>query len=534
MNNKRETPKNRGVVDGMAETIQKTFESFDVPVEITVKQDGYRNYRFLLKVLKPVRMRVMKSFEDDLRYALGCDYVDIEAPIRGLKLVGINIPKKDKPPAPLWSDAIKSKELIKDAILAIPLGLSEMKEHCMFDITVAPHLLIAGASGSGKSGLLHSLLNSYIAKFSPDQLRFILIDTRQVELSRYNEVPHLLTSVITEERKAVLALKWLTKEMQRRFEVLEKWGMRDIHQYHEKILGKHGTSDDIELMPFIIVTIDEIADMMATYAKEVEGAIVPLAQMSRAVGIHVVIATQRPSVNVVTGLMKANIPTRIALQVASNVDSRMILDMTGAEKLSGPGDMLFVTPDSAIPPHLQSFYISDDEIESNIKIAIKKHGVFFDVQNKNLTDESFTESGIDDDAYKEAENLVITSGKASTSFLQRRLGLGYARAARVMDMLESNRIISAGQGASPRKVLMTPELREPRFHAEFQDDIGFKAAKDLVMKTGEASVISLHKQLGFSPARAVLMMDALEFFKIIGPAHGVRPRMVLLKTIKKK
>jgi S-DNA-T family DNA segregation ATPase FtsK/SpoIIIE len=348
-----------------------------------------------------------------------------------------------------------------------------------------PHVLVAGATGAGKSVTMHTIITSLLYRNSPEQLRFIMVDPKRVELTMYNGIPHLLTPVVTEAKKAILTLKWATKEMDRRYDILQEEKCRDIGSYHKNVLqpalekyekqkaaGKFGEGEEPELpelMPYIVVIIDELADLMSAYPRELESAIVRLAQMSRAVGIHLMIATQRPSVNVITGLIKANVPARIALQVASQIDSRTILDMSGAENLLGAGDMLFLSAELPKPIRLQSAFISENEVKSVVKF-LKDHydgtlgdeiNVTTNTDNKNMffggiPDEALTmgEDGEDDEKYEEAKDAILETGKASTSFLQRRLGLGYARAARMMDLLERRGVIGPGDGAKPRDILI--------------------------------------------------------------------------------
>jgi S-DNA-T family DNA segregation ATPase FtsK/SpoIIIE len=359
------------------------------------------------------------------------------------------------------------------------------------NIAKMPHVLVAGTTGSGKSVTMHTIITSLLYRNSPEQLRFIMVDPKRVELTLYNGIPHLLTPVITEAKKAILTLKWATKEMDRRYDVLQEHKVRDIGSYHKTILqpalekyekekaaGKVVEGEDPELpelMPYIIVIIDELADLMSAYPRELESAIVRLAQMSRAVGIHLMIATQRPSVNVITGLIKANIPARIALQVASQIDSRTILDTSGAENLLGAGDMLYLSSEMPKPIRLQSAFISENEVKSVVKF-LKDHyngtlgdeiNVTKDTENRNaffggIPEEAISgdSDGEEDDKYDAAKEIVMREGKASTSFLQRRLGLGYARAARIMDILEEKGVIGPGEGAKPRTVLMRDDKSE--------------------------------------------------------------------------
>jgi S-DNA-T family DNA segregation ATPase FtsK/SpoIIIE len=375
--------------------------------------------------------------------------------------------------------------------LYVPLGKGISGLPQFMNIAKMPHVLVAGTTGSGKSVTMHTIITSLLYRNSPEQLRFIMVDPKRVELTLYNGIPHLLTPVITEAKKAILTLKWATKEMDRRYDVLQEHKVRDIGSYHKTILqpalekyekekaaGKVVEGEDPELpelMPYIIVIIDELADLMSAYPRELESAIVRLAQMSRAVGIHLMIATQRPSVNVITGLIKANIPARIALQVASQIDSRTILDTSGAENLLGAGDMLYLSSEMPKPIRLQSAFISENEVKSVVKF-LKDHyngtlgdeiNVTKDTENRNaffggIPEEAISgdSDGEEDDKYDAAKEIVMREGKASTSFLQRRLGLGYARAARIMDILEEKGVIGPGEGAKPRTVLMRDDKSE--------------------------------------------------------------------------
>ncbi len=345
-----------------------------------------------------------------------------------------------------------------------------------------PHLLVAGTTGSGKSVTIHALITSLLFRNSAESLRFIMIDPKRVELTQYNKIPHLLTPVITDAKKAILSLKWAAKEMDRRYNLLEKNSVRDISSYHKNIVTpalekrkKNPSTDpeeeNIDPMPYIVIFIDELADIMQAYPRELESGIVRLAQMSRAVGIHLVLSTQRPSVNVITGLIKANVPSRIALQVASQIDSRTIIDMRGAEELLGAGDMLYLSAEMSTPRRIQSAYITENETKKLVQYLIDNMDSL--PQEIAMTGESVTnstpdpifsssgDSGFgsdaddeeDDDLYEEAKKTVIEAGKASTSYIQRKLRVGYARAARLMDILEERGVIGPADGAKPREVL---------------------------------------------------------------------------------
>ena len=337
-------------------------------------------------------------------------------------------------------------------------------------------MLIAGATGSGKSVTIHAIIASLLYKNSADNLKFIMIDPKRVELTMYNKIPHLLTPVITDAKKAILSLKWAAKEMERRYNILEKNGIRDIGSYHKNILkpilekrkndGFIEGEEAPETMPYIVIILDELADIMQAYPRELESGIVKLAQMSRAVGIHLIISTQRPSVNVITGLIKANVPARIALQVASQIDSRTILDMRGAEELLGAGDMLFLSGETPTPVRIQSAYVTEGETKKLVKYLIDSTDSlpqeisFNGDQGASPTPDAVFSSSFgnsddedEDDLYDEAKQLVIEAGKASTSYIQRKLRVGYARAARLMDILEDRGVIGPADGAKPREIL---------------------------------------------------------------------------------
>ena len=343
---------------------------------------------------------------------------------------------------------------LKGDNLVFGLGRDVKGEAVFVNLGSMPHLLIAGSTGTGKSVSIHVLLTSLLYKNTPDMLRLLLIDPKRVELSLYRDIPHLMHPVITDAKKTIMALRWLVSEMERRYEVLSDSQSRDLASYNA------GSEDKL---PFIVIVIDELADLMAAYQREIESSIVRLAQMARAVGIHLVVSTQRPSVEVITGLIKANITSRVAFQVASQVDSRTILDGAGAEKLLGNGDMLYLSGDTAKPRRIQGAFISEKEVK---KVAdfIRKQGVasYADelteevLENKLLDDDE----DIDDELYEQAYATIIEAQKASASYLQRRLRVGYARAARLLDMLEQRGVIGRGEGAKPREILITKNEKE--------------------------------------------------------------------------
>lgn len=458
MKNDTHTGRGREVLDEMTKKIEQTFKAFDVAIKIVKAIDGLRHYHFHLKTLKPVRMRTIELFEPDLRYALSSDKIVIQAPMPDEALIGITVPKKNVVPMLPWSKVVASEEFSEVGDLVVPIGQNEFGEEWYSDIRRMPHLLIGGSTGSGKSMLLDSIINSLILKHGSERLRFIFVDPKRWGLVQYNEIPHLLTPVITDAKKVIIALKWCIKEMERRLDIFQEYLCQNISSYHETVYEnpKHKKSKP-EPLPYIVVIIDELSDLMACYPKELESSIVRLVQMSRMVGIYLILSTQRPSVNVVTGLMKANIPSRIAFQVTSQIDSRTILDQNGAEKLLGNGDMLYLSLESVYPMRIQGYYISQEDILKNIKNVIKKHGTEKD--RETLILDPFHQVGDivyvdgEDDLYEDIKNEVIRAGKASTSFIQRKFRIGYSRAAGLMDMLEEQGIIGPAEGSTPRKVI---------------------------------------------------------------------------------
>ena len=466
-----------GDIKANANVIKRTLANFGIQVEMDEVSIGPSVTRYSLKPAQGVKLSRIVSLQNDLSLALAAKSIRIEAPIPGKSLVGIEIPNSTKTKIGLGS-ILKDDEFIKSPKpLFFAIGRGVTGASYFSDLAKMPHLLIAGATGSGKSVTIHSIITSLLYRNSPELMKFIMIDPKRVELTMYNKIPHLLTPVITDPKKTILSLKWAGKEMSRRYDILESHGVRDIASYHKNILEPAlkiaKDNPDIEIpekMPYIVVVIDELADIMQTYPRELEAGIVRLAQMSRAVGIHLIISTQRPSVNVITGLIKANVPARIALQVASQIDSRTIIDMPGAEKLLGAGDMLYMGGDISQPVRVQSPFISEEEVKSVVKYLAKNHEYsdatdgnieFEKEENRNheifdsmsIVDDEDADGDGEDDLYDEAKEIVISAGKASTSYLQRKLRIGYSRAARIMDILENKGVIGPSDGAKPREVL---------------------------------------------------------------------------------
>ncbi len=450
---------NVGDIKANSNIIKRTLANFGIDVEMDEVTIGPTVTRYALKPAQGVKLARIVSLQQDLSLSLAAHPIRIEAPIPGKSLVGIEIPNKIKSTvglASLFSDP-QFADGKKPLLVAMGRGLSG--KSLVADLAKMPHALIAGTTGSGKSVSIHTIITSLIYRNGPESLRFIFIDPKRVELTLYNGIPHLLSPVITAPKKAIMALKWAHKEMDRRYDILESSKVRDIESYHNTVGKKAGA----EVLPYIVIVIDELADLMQAYPRELEAAIVRLAQMSRAVGIHLVLSTQRPSVEVITGLIKANIPTRVALQVASQIDSRTIIDQPGAEKLLGRGDMLYLSSDAPQPERLQSAFISEDEVKAVVSYLVQSYrdevpdevnfagetaGSPSDIFSSTLEDSN----GDDSEMYELAKEAVLEAGKASTSYLQRKLKLGYARAARLMDMLEDKGVIGPSDGAKSREV----------------------------------------------------------------------------------
>lgn len=452
-----------GDIKANANIIKRTFQNFGIDVEMDEISVGPSVTRYAMKPAEGVLLTKILGLQRNLELALAAHPVRIEAPIPGKSLVGIEIPNAAKTTVGLGSMLSNDEYVNSTKPLPFSLGKDVTGRGYFSDLTKMPHLLIAGATGSGKSVTIHCVINSFIFKHSPENLKFVMVDPKRVELTLYNGTPHLLTPVITDPKKAILALKWLINEMSRRYDVLESHAVRDIHSYHLNVLARATKDADVETMPYIIVVIDELADIMSSYPRELEAAIVRLAQMSRAVGIHLILSTQRPSVDIITGLIKANIPGRIALQVSSQVDSRTILDMSGAEKLLGAGDMLFLSGEMGKPVRLQSPFITEEEVKA-VVTYLKKHyegdagsdlemAIASGESERGGAHSSTFDDDIDDDLYEDARTAVMDAGKASTSYIQRKLRIGYSRAARLMDILEERKVIGPADGSRPRAVL---------------------------------------------------------------------------------
>lgn len=470
-----------GDVKANANIIKRTLSNFGIQVEMDEVSIGPSVTRYALKPAEGVRLQKILALQNNLELALAASPVRIEAPIPGKSLVGIEVPNNKKSTVGL-ANLVGEKSFTTDVRpLMAALGRDIAGAAHFANIAKMPHLLIAGATGSGKSVSIHALITSLLYRNGPDMLRFIMVDPKRVELTLYNPIPHLLSPVITDPKKAILALKWAAKEMDRRYNLLEEHAVRDIGSYHENILAKQKEGEEaLDRMPYIVIIVDELADIMQSYPRELEAAVVRLAQMSRAVGIHLVLSTQRPSVNVITGLIKANIPARIALQVASQIDSRTILDAAGAEKLLGAGDMLYLSGEMSKPHRIQTAFISEDEVKKVVKFIADNNedsldeitltGVAAPDSPNAIFSASLEDDDVEDDLYEDAKQTVEEAGKASTSFLQRKLRIGYARAARLMDILEDKGVIGPADGARPRDVLTLDDNNERDAEEDVSDD----------------------------------------------------------------
>ncbi|MBI3261509.1 DNA translocase FtsK 4TM domain-containing protein [Candidatus Berkelbacteria bacterium] len=440
------------------EVIGKTLKDFGVSVTMGDVNIGPTVTQYTLKPADGVKLAAITARTNDLSLALAAHPIRIEAPIPGKAAVGLEVPNK-VPAEVTLREVLESDQFrVVKSTLTLALGRDVAGTPFAVDVQKMPHLLIAGSTGAGKSIALHGMMMSMLFQNSPAMLRLILIDPKRVEFTHYNDIPHLLTPVVTQVGSAVNALRWAISEMERRFALFQETGRRDIVGYNQN--PPDGP------LPYIVITIDELADLMAQAGSEIEAAIVRLAQMARATGIHLIVATQRPSVDVITGLIKANITTRVAFAVASQVDSRTIIDQAGAERLLSRGDMLYLSPELGKPKRVQGVMVRENEIKAVTEFIKSQAGPEYDesiAEFRPTKAGGFAGSGdggIDDELYEEAKQVVIAAGKASASLLQRRLRVGYARAARLLDLLEEQGVIGPAEGARPRDVLISDSERE--------------------------------------------------------------------------
>jgi S-DNA-T family DNA segregation ATPase FtsK/SpoIIIE len=439
--------------------LKNTLEEFKIQAEVTGIRKGPVITMFEILPAPGVKLSKIVNLQDNIALRLAASSVRIVAPIPGKHAVGIEVPNRKR-------NIVSFKEMVEAELrregkkpeIPMILGKDISGEAQTIDLVSTPHLLIAGATGSGKSVCVNSMILSILYQKSPAEVRLILIDPKIVELKLYNDIPHLLTPVITEPKRAFQALQYCIYEMERRYALLDSMGVRDIRSYNRRIKERNIAT---ERLPYIVVVIDEFADLMATTGKELESTVARLAAMSRAVGIHIVLATQRPSIDVITGLIKANIPSRIAFMVAGKMDSRIIIDMVGAEKLLGKGDMLYAGVTDPFPVRVQGAFVSEEEVERVVE-HVKTLGepeyiddeIFFDDEEENAEPSRFSEG--DDPLYDKALEIVMQQGKASASYIQRRLKIGYNRAARLVEEMEERGIVGPAQGSKPRDLLRAP------------------------------------------------------------------------------
>lgn len=443
----------RGDIRGNAATIEQTLESFGITAHVVEVNQGPAVTQYAIEVALGTKLSKITSLERDLALALSAPTgtIRIEAPIPGRNLVGIELPNRSPEFVPLKKMLSSDSMSNNHSKLLVALGLDVSGKPIVADLGKMPHVVIAGQTGSGKSVAINTFLSSILFRASPSEVKFILVDPKRVELTGFNGIPHLLSPVIVEPDKVVSALRWVISEMDRRYKLFAQAGARNIDGYNEM--------SGFQALPYIVIIIDELADIMLYALAEVEDAITRIAQMSRATGIHMVLATQRPSVNIITGLIKANIPCRIAFAVASQVDSRVILDTQGAEKLLGRGDMLYLPPDQAKPIRIQGAFVADKEVGSLVSY-LKNQGVAPQYTEEVTT---MTKSGAApvpgiagdaDELFRKAVEVVSQFDRASASLLQRRLSIGYARAARIIDQLEAAGVVGPSEGGKPREVLV--------------------------------------------------------------------------------
>ncbi len=444
---------NKEITDNIR-VLEDTLDSFGVKVKVNQVSCGPAITRFEMQPCPGVKVSKIVNLADDIALNLAAPAVRIEAPIPGKSVIGIEVPKKEISPV-TFREVLESPQFLQaSSNLTVALGKDISGNGVVADLSSMPHLLIAGSTGSGKSVCMNSLICSILYKAKPSEVKFLMIDPKMVELANYNGLPHLISPVVIDPKKAAGALKWIVHEMENRYSIFASTGVKDLQRFNDL---KKGTGEEL---PQMVVLIDELADLMMVAPNDVEDAICRLAQMARAAGIHLVIATQRPSVDVITGLIKANIPSRIAFAVSSQIDSRTILDMAGAEKLLGRGDMLFYPVGAAKPIRVQGVYVSEEEISSIVSHCSHqaKPEYLDEIFQHEVVHEE--ERGETDELFEDAAKLILTTGQASVSMIQRRLRVGYTRAARLMDLLESKGIVGGYEGSKPRNILITMEQFE--------------------------------------------------------------------------
>jgi S-DNA-T family DNA segregation ATPase FtsK/SpoIIIE len=483
----KQSPADAGDVQQNAMIIKDTLNEFDIDVEMEGANIGPRVTQFTLRPPSGVKLTRITALETNIALNLAAQSLRMEAPIPGKKAVGIEVPNRKAADVRLYSVVSSKQWSQKTEPLSFAIGKDIAGEVMIGELNKMPHLLIAGQTGSGKSVMINTMLTSLLYHNSPSDMKLILVDPKQVEMAPYQDIPHLLTPIITEPDKTISALKWAVNEMQRRYTLLADNQVRDIKSYNQKIRAagtkimvadENGIPQEHEngAMPYIVIVIDELADLMMAASRDVESLIVRLAQKARAVGIHLVLATQSPRVDVITGLIKANIPARIAFTVASQVESRIILDQLGAEKLLGQGDMLLSTASMSKPRRVQGAWVTDKEVTKIADYLRMQSPPQYNDEVVSMPVQLNGKGGVvmdfdgdgEDDLYRDAVQVVIDSGKASTSLLQRRLRIGYSRAARIIENMEDQGIVGPADGSRPREVLISSA-----------DEIGGGASGDL-------------------------------------------------------
>lgn len=439
-----------------ADVLVKTLQSFGVHTKVTDIHRGPTVTRYEVQPEIGVKVSRIVNLADDIALALAAKDIRIEAPIPGKSAVGVEVPNTEVSMVHLRDVLESGSYQSSSSKLTISLGMDISGEPIVDNLIKMPHLLVAGATGSGKSVCINGIIVNLLYKAKPDEVKLMMIDPKMVELNIYNGIPHLLAPVVTDPRKAAVALKKIVAEMEKRYKAFAANGARDIERYNTMV-REQGADGQLVLLPYIVVIVDELADLMMVAPADVEDAICRLAQMARAAGIHLIIATQRPSVDVITGVIKANIPSRIAFAVSSSVDSRTILDMGGAEKLLGHGDMLYLPVGASKPIRIQGAYVADEEVERVVSFVKDQQEASYNEEMIPTSNEMQVRDVLDDELYPQAVQIVLEAKTASVSFIQRRLRVGYTRAARLMDIMEANGIVGPYEGSKPREVLVTLE-----------------------------------------------------------------------------
>ena len=466
------TKANEENISSNIKLLEQVLTDFDIHGKVVAAHVGPTVTQYELELKSGTKVNKILSLNKEIALALAAKDVRIQAPIPGKSTIGIDIPNKITTPVSLREVLASVSKDKEDSKLLAVLGKDIMGNPRWMEVNKTPHLLIAGATGSGKSVCVNSVITSILMRAKPDEVKLVMIDPKKVELSMYNGAPHLLAPVVNDPKKASIVLKKIVEEMEHRYDLLSESGTKNIEGYN-RLMEKKIESGDVSAkkLPYIVVLIDELADLMLVAAKEVEDSIMRITQMARAAGIHLIVATQRPSTDVITGVVKANIPSRIAFTVSSSIDSRTILDMTGAEKLIGKGDMLFLPMGESTPTRIQGAFVSEEEVQRVVDYTIKQQKAKYDENFTNLTSAAQASSSssydskddqYDDPLYNEVVDFVIKSGKTSASLLQRKYRLGYNRAARLIDLLEERGIVGPPNGSKPREVLVKYDNNEEK------------------------------------------------------------------------